>query len=370
MDNVVIIGGGLSGLMVAYYMEEAGVDWVLVEARPRYGGRIYTTSSQPPIDLGPTWFWEEHQRVRWWADKLGLAVFEQTQRGKAMFQPEVGGRVMPFQLDWQEPIAYRLEGGMGGFVTRLVERLPTERIMLGTVVEKVVMGADGLSVVTNKGVYGGKIVFNSLPPQLAARTIKYKPDLPMVVYEALTHCPTWMGNGMKVGLAYRRPFWREKGLSGYAIAHGGPVNQFQDASPAEAGRGGALFGWIGDYNRVRTLAAEERERLIVAQAVQLFGALAQDYVGYYECNWGREVYTAVPGTAPVAADGQATHGHPLLQAPVYTENGGGMYFISTETAKEHGGYLEGAIRRVEQVVGEVIRASRKRVWWGGGLGGR
>lgn len=40
--DVVIIGGGVSGLSAAKYLEEQGVDLVLLEATERLGGRTRT----------------------------------------------------------------------------------------------------------------------------------------------------------------------------------------------------------------------------------------------------------------------------------------------------------------------------------------
>src|SRR4051794_35422546 len=40
--DVVIVGGGLAGLAAARRLDRAGVDWLLVEAADRLGGRVAT----------------------------------------------------------------------------------------------------------------------------------------------------------------------------------------------------------------------------------------------------------------------------------------------------------------------------------------
>ena len=57
MRNVVIVGGGISGLSTAYYLAQAGIPSTLVERRPRLGGVIQTGSVEGcVIEAGPDSF--------------------------------------------------------------------------------------------------------------------------------------------------------------------------------------------------------------------------------------------------------------------------------------------------------------------------
>ena len=40
LNNVVIIGGGIAGLCAAIHCERRGLDWTLLEASDRLGGRV------------------------------------------------------------------------------------------------------------------------------------------------------------------------------------------------------------------------------------------------------------------------------------------------------------------------------------------
>ena len=60
MKTLIVGGGlsGLSGLALAEALEAQGRDYVLVEARERFGGRILTEHLEDGyFDLGPAWFW-------------------------------------------------------------------------------------------------------------------------------------------------------------------------------------------------------------------------------------------------------------------------------------------------------------------------
>ena len=41
--DVTIIGAGLTGLLLAYRLQQHGISFTIVEARDRIGGRIHTT---------------------------------------------------------------------------------------------------------------------------------------------------------------------------------------------------------------------------------------------------------------------------------------------------------------------------------------
>jgi monoamine oxidase len=67
--EVIIIGGGIAGLSAARHLTESGMRIVLLEARDRLGGRIYTDHcGQYPIDMGAEFIHGRPQEI------LGLAA--------------------------------------------------------------------------------------------------------------------------------------------------------------------------------------------------------------------------------------------------------------------------------------------------------
>ena len=54
--RIVVIGAGIAGLAAASYLTDRGVDAVVLEARDRIGGRIWTDDGLGcPVDMGATW---------------------------------------------------------------------------------------------------------------------------------------------------------------------------------------------------------------------------------------------------------------------------------------------------------------------------
>ena len=74
MPEVVIIGGGISGLSTAYYLAQGGVASTIVESRPRLGGVIRTESVEGcTIEAGPDSFLSIKPAALALIRELGLA---------------------------------------------------------------------------------------------------------------------------------------------------------------------------------------------------------------------------------------------------------------------------------------------------------
>ncbi|MCA9701634.1 MAG: FAD-dependent oxidoreductase, partial [Myxococcales bacterium] len=76
--DAVIIGAGLSGLTAAWRLREADKRVRVIEARPRVGGRTYTSAlAGESVDLGGQWIGPTQDRVLALCRYLGLETYEQ-----------------------------------------------------------------------------------------------------------------------------------------------------------------------------------------------------------------------------------------------------------------------------------------------------
>ncbi len=340
-----IIGGGLSGLSLAYALERAGHAYTLVEARGRLGGRIKSLDVEGAhFDLGPSWVWPGQTRVAALASALDLHLFEQWSDGEQLFE-QASGEVVQGQGFMSMAGSLRIAGGTSALTDALAARLRPENILRGCAVTAV---DDRPSAQLNDGrtITADRIVL-CIPPRLAAR-LRFTPALPDNALAALNAIPTWMGAHAKFVAVYPSPFWRKDGLSGDASSRRGPLAEIHDASP-EDGSFGALFGFVGLPAAVRAQAGDAVQSAALAQLENLFGPQAGAPIAATLMDWSQAPFTAT------AADSTPPPGHPpyTMPAPLRRIWDDKLIFAITEMAPDNGGLIEGALAAAEAAAARI-----------------
>lgn len=92
--DVIVVGAGISGLVAARQVLNAGREPLVLEAAERVGGRILTEEPLPGVflELGAQWIGETHHRMRALATELGVELYDQFEGGETSY--EFGGPVM------------------------------------------------------------------------------------------------------------------------------------------------------------------------------------------------------------------------------------------------------------------------------------
>ncbi|GAB6908955.1 Amine oxidase [Desulfosarcina cetonica] len=352
--DTLIIGAGLSGIYAASRLAEQNRSFVLLEARNRIGGRILCPQYEGyGCDLGPSWYWPEiHPTMARLVDTLNLKGYRQFENGFGRYQQH-SGAVHTIRGYGSEPASWRIVGGMMALVTRLCERVLRDTIRLNHPVCGIERRSDGIRVTVGElekapwAEFLAQQVVLALPPRLTAATILFTPDLPDHLAQAMLKTSTWMAGQAKFYALYETPFWRDAGLSGQAFSEHGPLGEIHDGSNHVTAPYG-LTGFVG------MPAAQRNQQPCLNQAIReqladLFGWAAATPTRLFYQDWARESFTAT------AYDQPPLRAHPDYRPPAGQSAiwDGRVHFAGTETADQHGGYLEGALRAAERAINNL-----------------
>lgn len=248
----------------------------------------------------------------------------------------------------------RVVGGMQPVAAALAARLGA-RVRLEHPVDHLLHDDEGNldGGVVASGPWGGlraERCIVAVPPTLAGR-ITYDPPLPAGRDQLTQRMPA--GSVIKVQVVYPNPFWLAEGRNGQVLALDAPVGVTFDGSPlGTAGPGVITLFFEGRHaDLARTMAAEDRRRLVLDHLAACLGPAAALPVGYAELDWSQEPWTRGCYGAHLPP-GAWTSAGPALRAPV-----GRIHWAGTETADVWMGYIEGAIRSGERAAAEVLHAT-------------
>lgn len=242
----------------------------------------------------------------------------------------------------------KVRGGAYQFAERLAERLPQGALKLNAAVHAVEQSSSGVVVRHAGGEIHADRLIVALAPALAAR-IHFQ-SLPAARLQLHSRMP--MGSVIKALIAYERPFWKARGLSGEVASHQGPFGPVADATPPGSPHGFLVGFFDGGHSRALAGLPTERRRDAAVNCLQrYFGPEAASPIGYVDKDWISDPWS-LGCYVGLAAPGTLTTCGPALRAPC-----GRIHWAGAETATRWTGYLDGAIESGERAAEEIIAAS-------------
>jgi monoamine oxidase len=344
-DKILIIGAGLSGLVIGYRLKKAGIPFVIIEARNRIGGRVHTKESinQTPVELGATWFTSQHRNLINLLEELDIKYFEQYMEGTSFYQPYSTSPADAITLPSQPP-SYRISGGTSYLIQTLKESIGIENILLGEKVKSIEFLEESIKIQTEKLHTCTKVVL-ALPPKLWGNNIKFTPSLPPELMETALTTHTWMEDSIKIALTYKEPFWKINQQSGTLFSNSGPITELYDHCNVQKDRY-ALCGFIN--STFGNLSANKRKEAVINQVTSVFGSAAKDFIDYNEIIWSNENETfaeSLTSLYPHQNNGNITY------RKTYFKNK--LLIASSEASEIHSGYMDGAIYSANFVIEKI-----------------
>ena len=344
---ILIIGAGLTGLTLAYYLKKKGIKYHVLEARTRIGGRIFTDYQEngAPLEMGATWIGKKHQEINKLLAELNLEIFEQTLGERAIYEPISTSPPQLVSLPPNDEPSYRIKGGSSFLINTLAENIGKDNISLNQIVTNISSTNSGLSVKTKTAEFQANLVVSTLPPFLLTSTIEFQPSLPKKLKDITASTHTWMGESIKVGLCYATPFWRTENSSGTIFSNVGPIPEMYDHADA----GDQFFSLKGFFNGAYfSITKEERKEMVLNQLEKYYGSQVKNFINYEEGVWRNQPFTFAPYQQHVLP--HQNNGHPIFSNPLMNDR---FFLAGAETATQYPGYMEGAVRSAQQVAKQI-----------------
>lgn len=384
--DVVVVGGGLSGLLVARCLNSSNlnrrnakdeikeINWKLYEASSRIGGRLQndvgSDGQSMKIDLGGAWVWPRHQptimRELVNSPTLGIELF---------LQPGE---------DYRYSETTRIVGGAVEFANKLYDELRTaNNVQLECPVVGIRKNSDRSITIELKS---GEIVrclhaVLAVPPRILSERVSFYPDLPHAKSAAMSESETWMAGVTKVALVYKGSpsFWPlivneggnlmspRKRRPAFQVYDGSPFSSLTSSKNKNSGEQECndkisvltffTMANLSNGNKDDTVLANDCADQMcdslsseAIREVPVLDKYIRSFDEFYVKRWPHEPYIS-HNTDPM---GIAPHPQPV---PVLarSEWDGTLLFAGTETDQRSPGVMEGAIGAAIRVRDELAQ---------------
>ncbi|XP_016429425.1 amine oxidase [flavin-containing]-like [Sinocyclocheilus rhinocerous] len=346
--DVIVIGGGISGLSAAKLLVESGLNPVLLEARNRVGGRTYTVQNKETkwVDLGGAYIGPTQNRILRIAKQYGVKTYKVNEESSLVHYVKGKSHAFkgPFPPVWN-PLAYMDYNNLWRTMDKMGMEIPKEAPWRAP-------HAEEWDKMTMQQLFD-KICWTRAARRFATLFVNVN-----VTSEPYEVSALWFLWYVKQCGGTMRIFSTSNG--GQERKFAGGANQISEAMARELGDrvklGGAVYSidQTGDLVEVRTVNEEIYKRRICEIYARVLGSEeALHPVHYEEKNWCEEEYSGGCYTAYFPPGIMTQYGR------VLRESVGRLYFAGTETATEWSGYMEGAVQAGERASREILCAMGK-----------
>ncbi len=347
MEDVIIIGAGLSGLLTAYNLKKKNVSFKIFEAQSRLGGRIETVygNQKTPMEMGATWFGKEHTNFLDFLSELNVGYFEQNNEGIALFETISFEPPQQYFVPANEHSAYRVQGGTYSIITALSKAIGEEAVLLNSTITEIIDEGNKIKIIDSlQNSFFCKQLIVAMPPKLLTNTIQFFPAFPQNIKEIMQKTQTWMSGSVKFSVEYKNAFWKANGFSGIVYSQSGLATEIYDHCNFEKTKF-AIKGFLNGSALHYTF--EERKEKVITQLKYYFGTDAQEFITYNDKIWNDKY---IQPTNDSFLPPHLNNGHAFFDESYMSNK---LFFTGTETSKAFSGYMEGAVIAANSVAAKV-----------------
>jgi monoamine oxidase len=349
MEDIIIIGAGLSGLSTAFQLKKAGISFKILEAQNRLGGRIETIygNQKTPMEMGATWFGKEHVNLIQLLSELNIGYFEQHTEGIALFETMSFVPPQQYYVPANSHSAYRIKDGTYSIIERLQRHIGKKNIVLNAKIIEISEEENKLKITDSfKNDFYCKHLIISVPPKLVINSIKFTPELPQSINQVMQKTQTWMSGSIKFSVEYKKAFWREKGGAGSIYSQSGLATEIYDHCNYETTK----FALKGFLNASAShYSIEERKGKVITQLKHYFGTEAETFESYNDKIWNDKYIQPKEDTF---LPPHYNNGHSVYSDAYMNDK---LFFTGTETVKIFSGYMEGAIIASNSITKRIFK---------------
>lgn len=357
--EVIIVGAGASGLAAANALKRNGINFTILEATDRYGGRVRKDEAFAdfPIDLGAEWIHYDdsilNRLIGSDADEPPVELIHYVPGDIYSWDGEKRIAISTLEIklgQWSFPEYKFRNTTWYDFVDLHFAQGVKDRILFDQAVTNIDYGEAGVAVTTSEGktYQADKVIVTVSPAVLQQNLIDFEPALTPERREAIRSIEILPG--FKVFLKFRERFYAD--ILEHVVEDGDRI--FVDAAYGKDSNDNVMAALVTGSvaNLYYDIGGELAiiEKIIAELDVIYEGQASEFFTGEFVLtDWGRQTYTLGTWTGYPGSQAQLE----LLRTPI-----GDKVFFTGASLQRHGqlGTVHGALMSGYDVVGDLLRA--------------
>ncbi|MEM7048636.1 MAG: NAD(P)/FAD-dependent oxidoreductase [Acidobacteriota bacterium] len=354
--KVLVIGAGAAGLAAGFALERRGVEFEILEASSRIGGRMKRISdfADFPIDLGAEWIHTAPSILEELAHDPEAGRKFEVVKYNPWISTWKGGRIRKNRLASLVYAEHKFKRTtwFGFFEKHLASRIQG-RIRLDSPVRAIDVSGRRVQVITQDGTThkADRIIVTVPLTVLKEAEIQFTPELPGEKVAALNRLS--MPDGLKLFFEFRERFYPDLLQGGPNKIQGWGEKIYYDAAfKKDSSRNILGLFTVGDPARPYATAATDQETVDLAldELDRIFGgAASKHHVKHVVQNWSKEPFIRGSYTFDTDAATRA-----ILRSPLE-----GKVFFAGETYAESWATVHGAALSGFEAVDQVLESTSR-----------